>query len=101
MPYLYHRAMLHDVDLQLGRGKSYFSYGRILYKPGRCLLSGRLHLDASSFVLREGGLSGLIDLARITGIPVQELSRLSPGSATLQNTGKPRRNCLQQTAAHW
>jgi DNA polymerase elongation subunit (family B) len=81
--------MLHDVDLQLGRekdivhggGKSYFSYGRILYKPGRYLLSGRLHLDASSFVFREGGLSGLIDLARITGIPVQELSRLSPGSA--------------------
>jgi hypothetical protein len=62
-------------------GKSYFSYGRILYKPGRCLLSGRLRLDASSFVFREGGLSGLIDLARITGIPVQELSRLSPGSA--------------------
>jgi DNA polymerase elongation subunit (family B) len=90
LPYLYCRAMLHDVDLQLGRekdimpgssGKSYFSYGRILYKPGRYLLSGRLHLDASSFVFREGGLSGLIDLARITGIPVQELSRLSPGSA--------------------
>lgn len=32
-------------------------------------------------MFREGGLSGLIDLARITGIPVQELSRLSPGSA--------------------
>jgi DNA polymerase elongation subunit (family B) len=90
LPYLYHRAALHEVDLQLGRekdimpkssGKSYFSYGRILYKPGKCLLSGRLHLDTSSFVFREGGLSGLIDLARITGIPVQELSRLSPGSA--------------------
>ena len=90
LPYLYHRAALYDVDIQLGReknimpkssAKSYFSYGRILYKPGRCLLSGRLHLDESSFVFREGGLSGLIDLARITGIPVQELSRLSPGSA--------------------
>lgn len=90
LPYLYHRAALHEVNIQLGRekdimpgssGRSYFSYGRILYKPGRCLLSGRLHLDASSFVFREGGLSGLIDLARITGIPVQELSRLSPGSA--------------------
>jgi len=72
LPYLYHRAALHEVNIQLGR---------ILYKPGRCLLSGRLHLDASSFVFREGGLSGLIDLARITGIPIQELSRLSPGSA--------------------
>ena len=90
LPYLYHRAALHGIDLQLGReidilpdsgGKSYFSYGRILYKPRGYVLAGRLHLDRSSFLFREGGLSGLIDLARITGIPLQELSRLSPGSA--------------------
>ncbi len=90
LPYLHHRASLHDIDLQLGRekdvlpersGKSYFSYGRISYKPRGYLLSGRLHLDKSIFLFREGGLLGLIDLTRITGIPLQELSRLSPGSA--------------------
>jgi len=90
MPYLHHRAVLHDIDLKLGRekdsqpkggGRSYFSYGRILYKPKGYALAGRLHLDRSSFLFREGGLLGLIDLARITGIPLQELSRLSPGSA--------------------
>jgi DNA polymerase elongation subunit (family B) len=90
LPYLHHRASVHDIDLQLGRetdllpegeGKSYFSYGRIIYKPGGYLLAGRLHLDRSTFFLREGGLLGLIDLSRITGIPLQELSRLSPGSA--------------------
>ncbi len=90
LPYLHHRAALHDIDLQLGRdkdvhpegmGKSYFSYGRILYKPRGYRLAGRLHLDRSSFTFREGGLLGLIDLTRITGIPLQELSRLSPGSA--------------------
>lgn len=88
-PYLYHRAKVCGVPLQPGRAqnvqakkeRSYFSYGRILYRPGGHLLSGRLHLDRASFVYREGGLSGLIDLARITGIPMQELSRLSPGSA--------------------
>ncbi len=90
LPYLHHRASLHDIDLQLGRekdvlpegeGKSYFSYGRILYKPKGYLLAGRLHLDRSIFLFREGGLLGLIDLSRITGIPLQELARLSPGSA--------------------
>ncbi len=90
LPYMHHRAALHDVDLQLGRekdilpegsGKSYFSYGRIIYKPRGYRLAGRLHLDKSIFLLREGGLLGLIDLARITGIPMQELARLSPGSA--------------------
>ena len=90
LPYLHHRASVHDMDLQLGRekdllpedkGKSYFSYGRILYKSRGYLLAGRLHLDRSIFLLKEGGLLGLIDLSRITGIPLQELSRLSPGSA--------------------
>ncbi len=90
LPYLHHRASLHGIELQLGRekdilpegkGRSYFSYGRILYKPRGYPLAGRLHLDRSIFLFREGGLLGLIDLSRITGIPLQELSRLSPGSA--------------------
>ena len=88
-PYLYHRAGKYGISLQLGRikdkdpkkGMSYFSYGRIFYKPQGYVLSGRLHIDRSSFMFKEGGLAGLIDLARITGIPMQELSRLSPGSA--------------------
>lgn len=88
-PYLYKRAEKHGITLQLGRAKdkdpkksrSYFSYGRIFHKPQGYILSGRLHLDRASFMFREDGLSGLIDLARITGIPMQELSRLSPGSA--------------------
>jgi DNA polymerase elongation subunit (family B) len=90
LPYLHHRAALYDINLLVGRekdvlpeggGRSYFSYGRILYKPKGYMLAGRLHLDKSIFLIREGGLLGLIDLARITGIPLQELSRLSPGSA--------------------
>ncbi len=89
IPYLYRRAENYGIKLQLGRmknkgpkkGRSYFSYGRIFYKPEGHILSGRLHLDRTSFIFREGGLSGLIDLSRITGIPLQELSRLSPGSS--------------------
>jgi DNA polymerase elongation subunit (family B) len=50
LPYLRHRAALHSIDLQLGRekdilpegsGKSYFSYGRIIYKPRGYRLSFR------------------------------------------------------------
>jgi DNA polymerase elongation subunit (family B) len=64
------------------KGKSYFSYGNILYKPPAYTLRGRLHIDSrSSFIFSEGGLSGLVDLSRMSGIPAQELSRLSPGSA--------------------
>jgi len=94
LPYLYCRAAINGIkdELVLGRepqetskkrrGKSYFSYGNILYKPPSYTLRGRLHIDrTSSFIFSEGGLSGLIDLARLSCIPVQDLSRLSPGSA--------------------
>jgi DNA polymerase elongation subunit (family B) len=94
LPYLFARAKMRGMenDLVLGRehegqkskkkGKSYFSYGSILYKPPAHTLKGRLHIDSkSSFMFGEGGLSGLIDLSRLSCIPVQALSRLSPGSA--------------------
>lgn len=92
LPYLDHRAKTLGMEPpRLGRerqrrpstkGKSYFTYGRILYKPPSQKLAGRIHLDRdSSFMLVEGGLGGLIDLARISRTPVQELGRLSPGSA--------------------
>jgi DNA polymerase elongation subunit (family B) len=93
IPYLYQRArhvglkgiMLgRDVDDQRTdrKGKSYFTYGQIKYKPPSYKLRGRIHIDrSSSFMFMESGLGGLTDLSRISGVPVQELARLSPGSA--------------------
>jgi len=92
LPYLYERAKRLDIRLRLGRddddprtdrrGKSYFTYGQIKYKPPSYKLRGRIHIDrSSSFMYAESGLSGLTDLSRISGVPIQELSRLSPGSA--------------------
>jgi DNA polymerase elongation subunit (family B) len=89
-PYLLFRSEQCGIPLELGRekgtfrkeGKSYFSYGRIVFKPSQYLLKGRMHIDTkSSFHYKEGGLAGLIELARMSRIPMQRLSRLSPGSA--------------------
>lgn len=93
IPYLFKLAgRLGLPPLRLGRdeddqradkkGKSYFTYGQIKYKPPAYTLRGRVHIDrSSSFMFMESGLNGLTDLSRISGVPVQELSRLSPGSA--------------------
>jgi DNA polymerase elongation subunit (family B) len=63
-------------------GKSFFSYGRIYYKPPFYSLKGRLHIDQKvSFMHRESGFLGLVEIARLAGIPLQTMSRLSPGSA--------------------
>jgi DNA polymerase elongation subunit (family B) len=64
------------------RGKSYFTYGQIRYKPPFYAFKGRIHIDrVSSFIFLESGLYGLIELARLAGIPIQTMSRLSPGTA--------------------
>jgi DNA polymerase elongation subunit (family B) len=92
IPYLRARAEASGADLRLGREadpataarkeRSYHSYGRIVYKPPYQALRGRIHVDrSSSFLHRESGLYGLVDLSRISQMPLQILSRLSPGTA--------------------
>jgi DNA polymerase elongation subunit (family B) len=93
LPYLHYRAKVNELDdfylgrdrdlmqAGTGKGRSYFSYGRIIYKPPRYLLNGRVHIDRShSFIYREGGIHGLIELSRLSSIPLQTLSRVTPGT---------------------
>ncbi len=93
LPYLHNRAHLAGFeDYTLGReagtlssrkeGKSHFTYGKVKYQPPKVLLKGRVHLDAqSSFFYTQAGLAGLIDLARVTATPLQELARVGAGTA--------------------
>src|SRR3990172_1477650 len=90
MPFLARRATELGVDLQLGRdrdrftekkGKSYFTYGKIVYKPGQYLLRGRLHLDRGHFAYRESALAGLAELSRLSTLTPPEQARPTPGTA--------------------
>ncbi len=90
MPYLARKATEYGLNLQLGRdpdrfvekkGKSYFTYGKIVYKPGQYLLKGRLHLDRGHFAYRESDLAGLAELSRLSTLTPQEQARLTPGTA--------------------
>ena len=57
------------------------SYGQTLHKDGYVPLYGRLHIDENgSFIVREGGLLGLFELAQHSQQSPQDISRLSPGS---------------------
>lgn len=63
------------------KGRSYFSYGRILYHSPAYPLFGRWHIDrTNSFLFGESGLEGIIDLARLSKVPVQRAARTSPGT---------------------
>ena len=92
-PYLIHRAEFNNMELILGRegsvpvkkpvkeGISYFSYGRIYFKPATQTILGRIHLDKSnSFLWNESsGLQGLYEIARICRMPLHTTSRASIG----------------------
>ncbi len=90
MPFLEGKAKGIGVDLRLGRdlgfhgrraAKSYFTYGKIVYKPSQYLLKGRIHLDHGHFAVRESGFAGLVELSRLSTLPPQEQARLTPGTA--------------------
>jgi len=90
MPYLAKKSEALGIGLQLGRepqrldekkGRSYFTYGRIVYKPGQYLLKGRLHIDRGHFAYRESEMAGLGELSRLSTIVPQEQARLTPGTA--------------------
>jgi DNA polymerase-2 len=64
------------------KGSSYFSYGKILFKPSAMKLRGRVHLDtSSSFVCRESGLDGFYEVSRVCRLPLHTASRASIGKA--------------------
>ena len=63
-------------------GTSYFSYGRIHYKPSAMKLCGRIHVDVNtSFAYSEAGFEGLFELSRICRMPIHTSSRASIGKA--------------------
>ena len=91
--YLWARADLAGLrTFRLGRqwqpprprrgASSYTTYGEVRYQAPAWHLHGRLHIDArNSFFFQEGGVSGLIHLARLSGVPLQTLARSMPGTA--------------------
>lgn len=61
---------------------SYVSYGKMVHKDGAFELAGRWHLDTmNSFMFGEASLDGVVEIARMTQLPVQRQSRTSIGTA--------------------
>jgi DNA polymerase I len=107
-PYLIERANINNIHLDLGRekkglikptkqGTSYFSYGKIFFKPSTVKLQGRIHIDTdNSFIMAESGLQGLYELSRICRMPLHTASRASIGKcmSSLQFYHADRKNVL-------
>jgi DNA polymerase elongation subunit (family B) len=94
-PYFARRALMNNVlnKLVLSRdevplvakyrhGRTYFSYGQTYYRAPMRRLYGRVHIDENnSFILKECGIEGLIEIARTCRAPLHRASRSSIGSS--------------------
>jgi DNA polymerase-2 len=91
LPELLRLAREQRIELPLNRDarrdvlrkgeRSYFSYGRIVHRPSSVWLFGRMHIDRqTAFLADEYGLDGLVELARTTGQPLQQVARTSSGT---------------------
>jgi DNA polymerase elongation subunit (family B) len=94
-PYLARRALVNNVlgsfvlsrdgtplVAEHKRGRSYFSYGRTYYRAPTRRLYGRVHIDENNtFILRESGIEGLIEVARCCRVPLHRAARSSIGTS--------------------
>ena len=90
-PWLIHQSETSGRAFRLGRSlaalqqstqaRTVRSYGHTRHRHGSFFLEGRLHLDLrNSFIVKEGGVAGLLELAQHSSQSAQVISRLSPGS---------------------
>ena len=115
-PYLARRALVNNIlnSFVLSRdgsplvaehksGKSYFSYGRTFYRAPTRRLYGRIHIDESNtFIWRESGMEGLVEIARSCRVPLHRASRSSIGTSmsSLQNCQAVKDNYLVPRNKH-
>jgi len=77
-------ALNRDPQAGIGirRDRSYMTYGKTVYQAGARVLHGRWHLDLrNSFIYSESEMAGLLEIARLSRLPVQRLGRTSTGTA--------------------
>jgi DNA polymerase, archaea type len=90
-------VLSHYTQIKQQPGKTYFSYGRIMYRPTTFRLFGRLHLDeGNTFVYDQCRLQGLFEVSRLCRIPLHTSMRASIGKclSSLQFYYASKRNLL-------
>lgn len=91
LPYLVNLARRQSVHLPLSRdpnlgvtrrrGGVHYTYGQVVRRGPQSLLHGRLHLDLrNTLSIGEMRLEGILETARVGGLPVQTAARTSPGA---------------------
>ena len=61
--------------------RSYFSYGQVVHVGQQVLTFGRCHVDRyNAMLFHDYDLTGVLELARVSSLPIQTVARTSPGT---------------------
>lgn len=72
----------HSAGISRSRGgTTYESYGQTHYSNPRINLSGKIAIEADSFAYSEAGLPGLMEMSRISSLPIVTASTVTTGTA--------------------
>jgi DNA polymerase II len=106
-PTLVNASLRYNIPLQFNRDlsqgyfhtkeRSYWTYGQVIHRDAAFMLAGRWHMDAeNSFIMDESDIEGVIELARLTQLPMQKQSRaaIGTGLASMQMSYAYRNNIL-------
>lgn len=70
------------VRLAPNKGRSYVSYGRVLYRHPTYKFLGRIHIDeTNTFFHNQCKLDGVVEVARLCRLPIHTAARASIGKA--------------------
>lgn len=62
-------------------GKSFESYGQVHYSGERVSMSGKICIRSDSFIYSEAGLPGILEISRVSRLPPETASAVTPGTA--------------------
>lgn len=91
LPLLISLSQRHRIPLPLNREarrgvvyrpeRTYHTYGQVMYRGQQVHLFGRWHVDRANAVMyHDYEMLGVLEMARVTGLPVQTAARVSPGT---------------------
>lgn len=91
LPLLLNLSEKHNRPLPLNRDpngeirqkkeRSYHAYNQIIYRGNQIHLAGRVHIDIHNTVMYgDYGIDGVLEMARVTSLPIQTAARVSPGT---------------------
>ncbi len=71
----------YKIEYRVLKKRSFESYGRNVFKNETIHIKNKIMICSESFIYSESGLPGIYEISRVSGIPPETVSEITPGTA--------------------